>query len=100
MKDPVMVPLVGIMFGNVIGGVTNFLAYRFDMTQALSTWLVGHFSLVLRGNFELVYLVLPLIVLAWILPSTSTSSAWAAIFRRTSALTTRSSFSAVSLLPR
>ena len=47
-------------------GVTNFLAYRFDMTQALSTWLVGHFSLVLRGNFELVYLVLPLIVLAWI----------------------------------
>lgn len=37
MKDPVMVPLVGIMFGNVIG-----------------------------GNFELVYLVLPLIVLAWI----------------------------------
>lgn len=66
MKDPVMVPLVGIMFGNVIGGVTNFLAYRFDMTQALSTWLVGHFSLVLRGNFELVYLVLPLIVLAWI----------------------------------
>lgn len=66
MKDPVMVPLVGIMFGNVIGGTTNFLAYRFDMTQALSTWLVGHFSLVLRGNYELVYLVVPLVALAWI----------------------------------
>ena len=66
MKDPVMVPLVGIMFGNVVGGVTNLLAYRFDMTQALSTWLVGHFSLVLRGNFELVFLVAPLIALAWI----------------------------------
>ena len=36
------------------------------MTQALSTWLVGHFSLVLRGNFELVFLVAPLIALAWI----------------------------------
>ncbi len=63
-KDPVLVPLVGIMFGNVIGGITNFLAFRYDMTQALSTWLVGHFSLVLRGNYELVYLALPLIALA------------------------------------
>lgn len=66
MRDPVMVPLVGIMFGNIIGGVTNFLAFRFDMTQALSTWLVGHFSLVLRGNFELVSLTVPLIALAWV----------------------------------
>ena len=66
MKDPIMVPLVGIMFGNVIGGITNFLAYRFDMTQALSTWLVGHFSMVLEGNYELVYLTIPLITLAFI----------------------------------
>lgn len=65
-KDVVMVPLVGIMFGNVIGGVTNYLAYRFEMTQALSTWLVGHFSLVLRGRYELVYLVAPLVVVAFV----------------------------------
>ena len=43
-KDVVLVPLVGIMFGNVIGGITNFIAYKYEMTQALSTWLVGHFS--------------------------------------------------------
>ena len=42
-KDVVMVPLVGIMFGNVIGGMTSYLAYKYDMTQALSSWLVGHF---------------------------------------------------------
>lgn len=65
MKDVVLVPLIGIMFGNVVGGITNFLAFRFDMTQALSTWMVGHFSLVLRGRYELVYLVLPLIALAF-----------------------------------
>lgn len=65
-KDVVMVPLVGIMFGNVISGVTNFLAYKYEMTQALSTWLVGHFSLVLRGRYELVYIAVPLVILAFI----------------------------------
>lgn len=65
-KDVVMVPLVGIMFGNVIGGVTNYLAYKYDMTQALSSWLVGHFSLVIRGRYEIVYLTLPLVLLAFL----------------------------------
>ena len=65
-KDVVMVPLVGIMFGNVIGGITNYLAYQYEMTQALSTWLVGHFSLVLRGRYEIVYLVVPLVALAFL----------------------------------
>lgn len=65
-KDVVMVPLVGIMFGNVIGGITNFLAYKYEMTQALSSWLVGHFSLVLKGRYEIVYLVVPLVILAFV----------------------------------
>lgn len=65
-KDVIMVPLVGIMFGNVIGGITNYLAYKYEMTQALSTWLVGHFSMVLRGRYEIVYLVVPLIILAFL----------------------------------
>ena len=65
-KEIVMVPLVGIMFSNIIGGVTNFLAYKYELTQALSTWLVGHFSMVLRGRYEIVYLVVPMIILAFI----------------------------------
>lgn len=65
-KDIVMVPLVGIMFGNVIGGITNYLAYKYEMTQALSSWLVGHFSMVLKGRYEIVYLVVPLVILAFL----------------------------------
>ena len=65
-KDVVMVPLVGLMFGNVIGGITNYLAYKYEMTQALSSWLVGHFSLVVRGKYEIVYLVVPLVILAFV----------------------------------
>ena len=65
-KDVVMVPLVGIMFGNVIGGITNYLAYKYEMTQALSSWLAGHFSVVLSGNYELVWLAVPLVILAFL----------------------------------
>ena len=65
-KDVVMVPLVGIMFGNVIGGITNYLAYKYEMTQALSSWLVGHFSLVLKGRYEIVWLTVPLVILAFV----------------------------------
>ena len=65
-KDIVMVPLVGIMFGNIISGVTNYLAYKYEMTQSLSTWLTGHFSMVLKGRYEIVYLVVPLVILAFV----------------------------------
>ncbi|MFV0364105.1 MAG: ABC transporter permease [Suipraeoptans sp.] len=65
-KDVIMVPLVGIMFGNVIGGITNFLAYKFEMTQAIATWLTGSFSTVIRGRYEIVYLVVPLVIIAFV----------------------------------
>ena len=65
-KDLVMVPLVGIVFGNVIGGITSYLAYKYEMTQALSSWLVGHFSLVLKGRYEIVWLTVPLVILAFL----------------------------------
>lgn len=65
LRDTVMVPLVGIMFGYVIGGVTGFLAYQSELTQALDTWLVGRFSMVVEGNYELVLLSAPLVVLAF-----------------------------------
>lgn len=65
-KDVVMVPLVGIMFGNVIGGITNYIAFKYEMTQALSTWLVGSFSTIIKGRYEIVWLVVPLVVIAFL----------------------------------
>lgn len=66
VKDTVLVPLVGIMFGNIIGGVTNFIAYQAEITQQLSTYFSGSFALILKGNYELVYLVVPLVIIAFI----------------------------------
>lgn len=66
VKDTVLVPLIGIMFGNIIGGVTNFLSFQWEINQQLSTYFSGSFALIIKGNYELVYLVLPLVILAFI----------------------------------
>jgi iron complex transport system permease protein len=65
-KSAVLVPLIGIMFGNVLGGITNFLAYKYEVTQQLSSYFVGSFALIIKGNYELVWLAVPLVVLAFI----------------------------------
>ncbi len=65
-KDVIMVPLIGIMFGSIIGALTNFFAYRYDIIQSLQTTLVGDFSLIIRGRYEIVYLVVPLVIIAFI----------------------------------
>ena len=46
-------------------GVDPAVIEQYNVVSA-PVWLVGHFSLVLRGNYELVYLVVPLIAIAWI----------------------------------
>lgn len=65
-KDVVMVPLVGIMFGNVISGITGYLSYKHDLSQSISAWLQGDFSLIVQGRYEIVFMVIPLIVIAFI----------------------------------
>lgn len=65
-KNTVLVPLIGIMFGNVLGGITNFIAYKFEATQQLSAYFVGSFALVIKGNYELVWLAVPLVIIAFI----------------------------------
>ncbi len=55
LRSPVMVPLVGIMFGGVISSITLFFAYRFNLLQSLSNWMNGDFSAILRGRYELLW---------------------------------------------
>ena len=65
-KDVIMVPLIGIMFNSVIGGFTTHVAFENDLSQVLSNMLVGDFSLILAGRYEVVFLVFPLIIIAFI----------------------------------
>jgi iron complex transport system permease protein len=65
IRSPLMVPLIGIMLGGVIGSITSFFAYRYELLQSLSMWTTGDFSRVLKGRYELLYLSGILTVICW-----------------------------------
>jgi iron complex transport system permease protein len=56
-RNTLLIPLVGIMLGGVIAAVTTFFAYRHDLLQTLGNWMIGDFSGVLRGRYELLWIV-------------------------------------------
>ncbi|MEW9502947.1 ABC transporter permease [Jeotgalibacillus marinus] len=65
-KDVIFVPLVGLMFGNIIGSITTFFAYKNNLIQNMTVWMQGDFSLVISGRYELMYASIPVMVLAYI----------------------------------
>ncbi len=65
-KDTIFIPLVGLMFGNILGSITTFLAYKYDLIQNMSSWLHGDFSMIVQGQYEILYITIPLIVLAYL----------------------------------
>ena len=65
-KDTIFVPLMGMMFGNVISSITAFIAYQQDLLQNLSGWLQGDFSLVMSGRYELLYFSLPMLIISYL----------------------------------
>lgn len=63
-KNSIFIPLVGIMLGNIIDSITTFFAYKYDLIQIIASWLQGDFSLIIKGNYELIYLSLPIVIIA------------------------------------
>ena len=66
IKNVVMIPLIGIMLGNVVNSITGFVAYKFDLIQSIGSWMQGNFALVVKGRYELIYIGIPFFVLAYI----------------------------------
>ncbi|SFF56880.1 iron complex transport system permease protein [Halobacillus alkaliphilus] len=65
-KDTIFIPLVGLMFGSIVGSITTFMAYKFDLIQSVGSWLQGDFSMILKGRYELLYFSIPALLLAYL----------------------------------
>lgn len=65
-KDAIFIPLVGLMFGNIISSVATFFAYKNDLIQNMSSWMQGDFSMIMSGNYELMYFSIPILLIAYL----------------------------------
>ncbi|QGQ44410.1 ABC transporter permease [Metabacillus sediminilitoris] len=65
-KDVIFVPLIGIMYGNILSSITTFFAYEADLIQNISSWLMGSFTLIIAGRYELLYVSIPAVILAYL----------------------------------
>ncbi|KGK17724.1 iron chelate uptake ABC transporter permease subunit VctD [Vibrio navarrensis] len=65
-KNAVFVPLVGIIFGNVMESAAHFIAYKYDAMQNLSGWSVANFANLLQGDYELLYIAVPVAIFSYL----------------------------------
>lgn len=57
LRSSLIVPIVGIMLGAVVGSISTFIALQTDSLQNLGVWFAGSFTSVLRGQYEVLWIV-------------------------------------------
>lgn len=62
LKSSLIVPLIGIMLGAVVSAVTTFIAASTNTLQMLGTWFQGSFTSVVRGRYEVLWIVALVVV--------------------------------------
>lgn len=65
-KDAIFIPLVGLMFGNILSSITTFFAYKSNVIQNMSAWLQGDFSMIMKGRYELLYISIPVLIITYL----------------------------------
>ncbi|MCR8724675.1 iron chelate uptake ABC transporter family permease subunit [Frigidibacter sp. ROC022] len=65
-RDPVLLPLIGLIYGGIIGAAVLWLAWTTDLVQYVGVWQSGEFSGVLQGRYELLWIVAGVAGLLWL----------------------------------
>ncbi|MDM7882544.1 ABC transporter permease [Staphylococcus borealis] len=66
VKEVIFVPLLGIMIGGIVSSFTTFIALRTNALQSIGNWMNGNFAIITSGRYEVLYLVVPLLIIAFI----------------------------------
>jgi iron complex transport system permease protein len=66
-RDPMLLPLVGLIYAGILGAVAMWIAWTTDLVQFIGIWQTGEFSGVLRGRYELMWLIAGLAVVLYLL---------------------------------
>ncbi|KIC83513.1 MULTISPECIES: ABC transporter permease [Pseudomonas] len=65
-RNAALVPVIGLMYGGVLSALAEFYAYRFNLLQSMQGWLLGDFSKVVQGRYEILYLIVPIVLLTYL----------------------------------
>lgn len=65
-QQVVLIPVIGLMFGSVLSAGAEFYAYKNNILQDVQGWLLGDFSRVVQGHYEILYVIVPVIVLTYV----------------------------------
>ncbi|UOB20381.1 ABC transporter permease [Macrococcus armenti] len=65
-KDAIFIPLVGLMLGNIVSSLATFMALRFNAVQSISNFFVGDFSMITKGRYEVLFVIIPMVILIYL----------------------------------
>ncbi|AHD21397.1 MULTISPECIES: ABC transporter permease [Rhodococcus] len=66
LSSSLIVPIVGIMLGAVVGSITTYIALATDKLQSLGIWFAGSFTSIIKGQYEVLWIVAVVAVLVFI----------------------------------
>ncbi|WP_410881367.1 ABC transporter permease [Myroides sp. DW712] len=66
VQNVIFIPLIGIVFGNILSAIATFFAFRYNLVQNMDGWMMGDFSSILKGNYEILYLGVLVVVLCYL----------------------------------
>lgn len=62
VRSTLVVPIVGIMLGAVVSALTTLIALQTNLLQMLGTWFMGSYTGVVRGQYEVLWVVAAVVV--------------------------------------
>lgn len=65
-RNTVLVPVIGLMYGTVLSALAEFYAYSTNILQSMQGWLMGDFSRIVQGHYEIIYIIFPIVLLTYL----------------------------------
>ncbi|MGO3146288.1 MAG: iron chelate uptake ABC transporter family permease subunit [Leucobacter sp.] len=67
IRTTLVVPLIGIMLGAVVSAFTTLIAAQFNLLQMLGSWFMGSFTGIVRGRYEVLWVVAVVTILVFLM---------------------------------
>ncbi len=55
-EQPLLIPLVGLIYGGILGAIGTYVAIVYNLLQYLGIWITGDFSGILAGRYEFLWI--------------------------------------------